>query len=125
MSNGMRRMGRPGSAAWRAAVGALAALAVAAAVAMVGPTPASAQVLSFIRDTEIEELLNEYSRPIFKAAGIGGGRVAIRIVRHESFNAFVLDAHNVFIHTGALMQSDTPNQVIGVLAHESGHIQLR
>ncbi|MFX8620524.1 M48 family metalloprotease, partial [Acinetobacter baumannii] len=39
-----------------------------------------------------------------------------------SFNAFVLDGSNVFINTGALTISDTPNQVIGVIAHESGHI---
>ncbi len=84
--------------------------------------PAVAQGLPLIRDTEIENLLNDYARPIFKAAGLGEGRVAVRIVRSDMFNAFVLDGRNVFIHTGALMQSETPNQVIGVIAHESGHI---
>jgi predicted Zn-dependent protease len=82
--------------------------------------PAAAQGL--IRDTEIEQLLNDYARPIFKAAGLGEGRVAIRIVKSDSFNAFVLDGRNVFVHTGALQQADTPNQVIGVIAHEAGHI---
>jgi predicted Zn-dependent protease len=28
----------------------------------------------------------------------------------------------VYVNTGTLMQSDTPNQVIGVIAHETGHI---
>ena len=28
----------------------------------------------------------------------------------------------MFIHAGALMTSKTPNQIIGVIAHESGHI---
>ncbi len=83
---------------------------------------AEAQYLSFIRDTEIERLLNDYSRPIFKAAGLGSQNISMRIVKHESFNAFVLDGQNVFMHTGALMQSETPNQVIGVIAHETGHI---
>ncbi|MEL6623502.1 MAG: M48 family metalloprotease, partial [Pseudomonadota bacterium] len=55
-------------------------------------------------------------------AGLGDGRVSIRIVRSSSFNAFVLDGRNVFMHTGALQQADTPNQVIGVIAHEAGHI---
>ena len=80
------------------------------------------QAQGLIRDSEIEQLLNDYSRPIFKAAGLGDGRVAIRIVKSDSFNAFVLDGRNVFIHTGALEQSDNPNQVIGVIAHEAGHI---
>ena len=99
------------------------ALAVAAVIALPSlAAPAGAQYLSFIRDTEIETLLNEYSRPIFKAAGLGGQNIAMRIVKHETFNAFVLDGQNVFIHTGTLQQSETPNQVIGVIAHETGHI---
>ncbi len=100
-----------------------AAGAVLAGVAVVTAAPrADAQYLSFIRDTEIERLLNDYSRPVFKAAGVGSQNIAMRIVKHDSFNAFVLDGQNVFIHTGTLMQSNTPNQVIGVIAHETGHI---
>jgi len=83
---------------------------------------ASAQGFSFIRDTEIENLLNDYARPIFRAAGLGSQRIKVRIVRQSSFNAFVLDGHNVFINTGTLIKSETPNQVIGVFAHETGHI---
>ncbi len=97
-------------------------LGVLAASIVCVPAPAAAQYLSFIRDTEIETLLSDYARPIFRAAGLGSGRVTMRIVKHDSFNAFVLDGHNVFVHTGTLQQSDTPNQVIGVIAHEAGHI---
>jgi predicted Zn-dependent protease len=64
----------------------LLALSTAAPV-----TRAEAQGLSFIRDTEIEQLLNDYAQPIFRAAGLGAGRITMRIIRHESFNAFVLD----------------------------------
>jgi predicted Zn-dependent protease len=46
----------------------------------------------------------------------------MRIVQSDSFNAFVMDGRNVFMHTEALMQSDTPNQIIGIIAHETGHI---
>jgi predicted Zn-dependent protease len=102
----------------RALLGLAAALAAFAAL----PGMASAQGLPLIRDAEIESLLNDYSQTIFRAAGFGGGRVTVRIVNNEAFNAFVVDGRNVFIHTGALMQANTPNEVIGVLAHESGHI---
>ncbi|MCB1519648.1 MAG: M48 family metallopeptidase [Hyphomicrobiaceae bacterium] len=83
---------------------------------------ASAQGLPLIRDAEIESLLSDYASPIFRAAGLGSGRIAMRIVRNDAFNAFVVDGRNVFVHTGALLQSETPNQVIGVIAHETGHI---
>lgn len=83
---------------------------------------ASAQNLPLIRDTEIEDVLSDYAKPIFKSAGLGTGRIKIRIVQNDAFNAFVLDGRNVFVHTGTLMQAGTPNEVIGVIAHETGHI---
>ena len=46
----------------------------------------------------------------------------MRVINHESFNAFVVDGRNVFINTGTLTQAKTPNEVIGVIAHETGHI---
>lgn len=84
--------------------------------------PAEAQGIPLIRDSEIEALLNDYARPIFRVAGLGSNRIAMRIVKNDNFNAFVLDGRNVFVHTGTLMTAKTPNEVIGVLAHETGHI---
>src|SRR6185312_4104799 len=39
-----------------------------------------------------------------------------------TFNAFVADGHRIFVNYGAILQSETPNQLIGVLAHETGHL---
>jgi predicted Zn-dependent protease len=75
-----------------------------------------------IRDAEIEQLLREYTQPILKAAGLAQQNVQVVIINDRSFNAFVADGHRIFINSGALMQAKTPNEVIGVLAHESGHI---
>jgi predicted Zn-dependent protease len=82
----------------------------------------SAQAQGFIRDTEIENLLNDYSRPIFRAANLGNQPIKVRIIQQDGFNAFVVDGQNVFINSGTLILSNTPNQVIGVIAHETGHI---
>lgn len=95
-------------------------MAMLGAAALAAPQAVQAQTLIF--DDEIEELLRDYARPILKAAGLEQGNVAMRIINDRSFNAFVLDGRNVFIHTGLIMQADTPNQVIGVIAHEVGHI---
>jgi predicted Zn-dependent protease len=104
---------------WLARPAVSAVLATTAA----GALPASqARAQVFIRDSEIEALLNDYAQPIFRAAGLGTGRVSVRIIKNDVFNAFVLDGRNVFIHTGALQQAKTPNEVIGVIAHEAGHI---
>jgi predicted Zn-dependent protease len=86
--------------------------------ASVGP----ALAISPIRDAEIESLLRDYARPIFKVAGLSQQNVRIHLIGSRSFNAFVVDGRNMFFHVGTLMRSNTPNQVIGVIAHETGHI---
>jgi predicted Zn-dependent protease len=102
------------------------ALATAAAIALAG-IPARAQTgssagIPMIRDAEIEQLLREYTAPILRVAGLAQQNVQVVIINEKAFNAFVMDAHRIFINTGALMEATAPNQLIGVFAHETGHI---
>lgn len=87
------------------------------------PAPARAQQrnVPVVRDAEIEALVRDYSRPIFKAAGLANSGVGIVLVNDPSFNAFVA-GRRIFINTGALVTSETPNEIIGVIAHEVGHL---
>jgi len=98
----------------------LAALAVTALAAM--PSVARAQNLPIIRDAEVEQLLRDYSTPVLRAAGLAQQNVRIVVINDRSFNAFVADGRRIFINTGVLSDATTPNEVIGVLAHETGHI---
>jgi len=82
----------------------------------------TADAAGMIRDAETETLLKIYSKPIFAAAGLTAQGVDIHIINDRAFNAFVVDGHNMFMHAGALMDAKTPNQIIGVIAHECGHI---
>src|SRR5512135_79572 len=118
--------------AWRMApAGRALALATAFALAAAGGgpnfAPERAQAQSrggppIIRDTEIEQLLRDYSAPILKAAGLAKQNVRVVILNDRSFNAFVMDGRHIFINTGALFDARTPNEVIGVFAHETGHL---
>jgi predicted Zn-dependent protease len=83
---------------------------------------ALAEQLSLIRDAETEALIADYTGPIFKAAGVASNNIKVHLINDTSFNAFVVDGRNMFINTGAILQSETPNQLIGVIAHETGHI---
>jgi predicted Zn-dependent protease len=75
-----------------------------------------------IRDAEIEQLLRDYTQPVLRAAGLAQQNVQVVIINEPTFNAFVVDGRRIFVNSGALMESTTPNQIIGVLAHETGHI---
>jgi predicted Zn-dependent protease len=102
----------------------LTALTTAVAFA-VAPMPALAEKEKgppVIRDTEAEQLLRDYTRPILRAAGLEKQNIQIVIINESAFNAFVADGRRIFVNYGAIMQSETPNQLIGVLAHETGHL---
>ncbi|MER9566004.1 M48 family metalloprotease [Mesorhizobium sp. M0571] len=98
-----------------------ATLSLAAVVAIAGSVNAFAQNVPVVRDAEIEALVRDYARPIFKAAGLSNDAINIVLVNDQSFNAFVA-GRRLFINTGALMTAETPNEIIGVIAHEAGHI---
>jgi predicted Zn-dependent protease len=99
------------------------AAAVACTLTVSAALPAHAQRgLPLIRDAEIEQLLRDYTQPILRAAGLSKQNIRVIIINDRSFNAFVMDGQRIFVNAGALMESDTPNQIIGVLAHETGHI---
>ncbi len=100
-------------------VAAITACAVALASV---PVRAQSGGMPLIRDAEIEQLLRDYSTPILKAAGLGQRNIRVVIINDRSFNAFVIDAKRIFVNAGALMDAETPNQIIGVMAHETGHI---
>lgn len=100
---------------------AAAVAMLGAAVAITAAVPARAQRVPVVRDAEIEALVREYARPIFKAANLSSSGIRIILVNDPSFNAFVA-GRRLFINTGALMQAETPNEIIGVLAHECAHI---
>ena len=98
----------------RAVAGPVLALAL--------PLTASAQGL--IRDAEIEQILREYSDPLFEAAGIKPSDVKMYIVQSDDVQASVGGGRNMLVYTGLILQSRTPEELKGVIAHETGHLAL-
>jgi len=96
-------------------------LAVTLALALCLPFGA-AQAQGVVRDGEIEKLLRDYSKPLLHAAGLEPQRIGIAVINDRRLNAFVTNGQNMFIHTGLILEAEEPNMVIGVLAHEIGHI---
>ena len=113
------------SFAFRKKTTGLIAATVAAALTLAPPPPMRAQEGKgppVLRDTEAEQLLRDYTRPVLRVAGLEKQNIQVVIINDSSFNAFVADGHRIFVNYGAIMQSETPNQLIGVLAHETGHL---
>ncbi len=100
-------------------------LIVSLAAALLVGHPAAAREghgVSLLRDAEIEADIHTMMTPIWKAAGLDPAAVHVYLVGDGSINSFVAGGQNIFINSGLLLRADTPNQLIGVLAHETGHI---
>jgi predicted Zn-dependent protease len=96
------------------------AACAALTLVIISAAPAAAQGL--LRDAEIEDTLAAYTDPLLVAAGLNPDDVDLYLVNDDSVNAFVSGGQNIFVHTGLILAADTPNEMIGVLAHETGHI---
>jgi predicted Zn-dependent protease len=78
--------------------------------------------LSLIRDAEVEDTIRLYATPLFEAARLDPNSIKIHIVDDDAINAFVANGRHMFLYTGLLFESEDPNTVIGVIAHETGHL---
>jgi len=126
-ASGQRRRGTEGvadgflKATAMVARDATLAATVAAAMALVS-TQTAAGAETYIRDTEIEADIQAMMAPIWKVAGLDPNALHIYLIQDKQLNAFVAGGQNEFINTGVILRAKTPNQLIGVLAHETGHI---
>lgn len=92
-------------------------------VALCSGFSGGAAAQTIIRDTEIEKIMQGWFAPIYKAAGVAPESVNIVIVQSPQINAFVAGGANMFFYTGLIEKTDGPDELIGVFAHELGHIQ--
>src|SRR5438876_9266401 len=116
------RVRAPTPAARAIALVTACALVVASVPVQAQPTPSLPRGIPLIRDAEIEQLLRDYTHPLLRAAGLAQQNIQVTIINDRSFNAFVMDGRRIFVNAGALLDSQRPNEIIGVLAHETGHI---
>jgi predicted Zn-dependent protease len=98
------------------------ALALGATLALLPYGPARGASIGLIRDAEIEASLQQMVGPVLDAAGLGRDSVRIYIVSDNQLNAFVAGGMNLFINTGLIMRTENAGQLVGVMAHEVGHI---
>ncbi|MDP3400871.1 MAG: M48 family metalloprotease, partial [Brevundimonas sp.] len=98
---------------------------VAVAIAALLALPAHANAQSIIRDTEIEGIIHDWSAPVFTAMGLEPDEITILLVNDPSLNAFATRGRIMGLNTGLILETDNPNQLLGVIAHEGGHIRNR
>ena len=98
-------------------------VATAVGLLLAAASPAAAQ--SAIRDTEIEGIIHEWSAPIFTAMGLEPSEVEILLINNNDLNAFATRGRIMGLNTGLILRTRSANELLGVVAHEAGHIKNR
>ncbi len=88
-----------------------------------GPAAAQRDQIVLVRDAEIENAIRVMCTPIWRAAGLDASAIEVHLVQDRRINAFVAGGQRIFINTGLIMRTETANQLLGVIAHETGHIK--
>lgn len=77
-----------------------------------------------VRDIEIEYYLNDWLSKL--ASGIGSDEEFVVFLMHDpAVNAFATTNQRIFMHSGIMMANHQVEGMLGVLAHEAGHILSR
>ncbi len=111
----------PAAPAPLAVLASLAAILLSLLIALI-PASAQAQKLRLIRDAETENIIRIYATPLFQASGFSPSAIQVYLVQDPTLNAFATPGLRIFLHTGLLISAKDPLEVIGVIAHETGHL---
>ncbi|MDR1983030.1 MAG: M48 family metalloprotease [Holosporaceae bacterium] len=82
----------------------------------------SSDAMRIVRDAEIEEILTEMAKSIFKVAGLRAESAKIYVINSEAINAFTIGNGYIFINSGLLLKFYNPLHLLSILCHETGHI---
>lgn len=78
-----------------------------------------------VKDSAIEARLAIMTSTLVKALDDPSFKFTFTIIKDETLNAFALPGGTVIIHSGLIEKSKTPEEVVGVLAHEISHVTRR
>jgi predicted Zn-dependent protease len=95
--------------------------ATLSAALCLGPRVGGAAEL-LLRDAEIESDIKAMASPIWRAAGLEPNDVGVYLVQDNQLNSFVAGGQAIFVNSGLVLRAENPNQLLGVIAHETGHI---
>jgi Zn-dependent protease with chaperone function len=102
------------------------AAAVLIVVAALWPRPrgatSAAAAGEVLRDTEIENDIRTMATPIWRVAGLDPRRSASTSSTTTSSTRLSPAARRCSSTAGLIERAETPNMLIGVIAHETGHI---
>lgn len=78
-----------------------------------------------IRDAEVEDILRTFLDPLFEKADLDPKSIKVFLISDSTINAFAAPGPMIVVNTGLITKCKTPEELISVLAHETGHVKAR
>jgi predicted Zn-dependent protease len=78
--------------------------------------------INIVTDTEVQEILKKETLAVLKTCGAEVDQVRFHLVADKTLNAFTAGGQDIFLNTGMIQETKNPNELLGVVAHECGHI---
>lgn len=78
-----------------------------------------------ITHSDLDRQLDELVAPLLVAVPNPGYRFNFHLAADPALNAFALPGGNVVVHSGLVLAAETPEELLGVLAHEIAHVTRR
>ncbi len=78
-----------------------------------------------VQDDELTAELEALVAPLLEALPDTGYPFKLYLANDPTLNAFAVPGGHVVIHTGLVLKAETPEEVLGVLAHEIAHVTER
>ena len=77
-----------------------------------------------LKDERVAEYVNEVGQKVAAASGREEFDYEFYVIMDDTLNAFALPGGKVFVHAGAIMETDSEAELAGLLAHEVAHSAL-
>jgi predicted Zn-dependent protease len=83
------------------------------------------QQVDIVNNRELQNYISEVGRKLTSQPQAGDYPYSFTLINEDTINAFALPGGPIFVHSGLVEAADNEGQVVGVLAHEIGHVALR
>jgi len=78
-----------------------------------------------VKDNTADSALQQIKDRLIKALDTTAYRYQFTIIKEEQVNAFTIPGGNIYVFSGLLKLTESPEEVAAVLAHEMGHAEQR
>lgn len=78
-----------------------------------------------IDDPDVAQYINNLGRQVLAVAGPQYFNYQFFVIDNKDFNAFAAPSGLIFIHSGLITSMTTEDELLGVIAHEIGHVTHR